>query len=53
MHQAEEDLLVLSAQEGSRNALNMICRLYHVPLLRYAYSLSKDGDIAHDAVQVG
>lgn len=51
MHQAEEDLLVLAAQDGNRKALNMLCRRYQKPLLRYAFNLSKDSDIAHDAVQ--
>ncbi len=51
MHQAEEDLLVFAAQDGNRKALNILCRRYQAPLLRYAYSVSKDADLAHDAVQ--
>ena len=51
MHQAEEDLLVLAAQNGNQKAFNLICQRYHKLLLRYAYRVCADKDIAQDATQ--
>ena len=51
MHQAEEDLLVLAAQSGNQKAFNLIVKRYHQPLLRFAFKISGDEQIAQDAVQ--
>lgn len=51
MHQAEEDLLVLAAQKGNKKALNLLCDKYHNALLRYAFKVCNDKEIAQDAVQ--
>ncbi|TQV72217.1 RNA polymerase sigma factor [Aliikangiella marina] len=51
MHQAEEDLLVLAAQAGNRKAFNLIVKRYHQPLLRFAFKICGDEQIAQDAVQ--
>ena len=51
MHQAEEDLLVLAAQSGNQKAFNLIYKNYHKALLRFAYKISGDQEIAQDAVQ--
>lgn len=51
MHQAEEDLLVLAAQAGNRKAFSLIVKRYHQSLLRFAFKISGDEQIAQDAVQ--
>lgn len=51
MNQAEHDLLVIDAQDGSRRALDVLVRHHHRNLLRFAYSLSRDTALAQDAVQ--
>lgn len=51
MNQAEHDLLVIDAQDGSRTALDALVRHHHRNLLRFAYSLSRDTALAQDAVQ--
>jgi len=51
MHDAQEDLLVYAAQEGDGRALGVLYRRYHKALLRYAYKVGGDADIAEDAVQ--
>lgn len=51
MKQAEEDLLVLAAQQGNEAAFNFLFRHYFAPLRRFAYRLGADSDGAQDAVQ--
>lgn len=51
MNQAEHDLLVIDAQDGSRTALDRLVRHHHRNLLRFAYSLCRDTALAQDAVQ--
>ena len=51
MLQAEEDLLVLSAQNGNHKAFNALFLKYQKPLLRFAFKLSNDQELAHDGVQ--
>lgn len=51
MNQAEEDLLVISAQAGNEKAFGFLFRHYHKPLLRFAYGLGRDRQLAQDAVQ--
>ena len=53
MNQAEHDLLVIDAQDGSRKALDALVRHHHRNLLRFAYSLCRDTGLAQDAVQDG
>ncbi len=48
---SKEDLLVLSAQAGNMRAFELLYRLHHKPLLRFAYRLSNDEALSHDAVQ--
>ncbi|MBL4940611.1 MAG: sigma-70 family RNA polymerase sigma factor [Colwellia sp.] len=51
MLQAEEDLLVIAAQSGNHKAFNVLVLKYQKSLLRFAYQLSNDAEMAHDAVQ--
>jgi RNA polymerase sigma-70 factor (ECF subfamily) len=51
MNPAEHDLLVMDAQDGSRNALDALVRLHQRELLRFAWSLCRDAALAQDAVQ--
>lgn len=51
MNQAEHDLLVIDAQDGSRRAFDALVRHHHRSLLRFAYSLCRDTALAQDAVQ--
>ncbi|PCJ50276.1 MAG: RNA polymerase subunit sigma-24 [Gammaproteobacteria bacterium] len=51
MFQAEEDLLVIAAQSGNLKAFNFLIIKYQKPLLRFAYKLSNDHELANDAVQ--
>ncbi|MEX0914405.1 MAG: sigma-70 family RNA polymerase sigma factor [Wenzhouxiangellaceae bacterium] len=51
MNQAEHDMLVIDAQDGSRRALDALVRCHHRDLLRFAYSLCGDVALAQDAVQ--
>lgn len=51
MNQAEHDMLVIDAQDGSRLALDALVRHHHRDLLRFAYSLCRDLQTAQDAVQ--
>ncbi len=48
---AEHDMLVIDAQDGSRQALDALVRHHHRDLLRFAYSLCRDTALAQDAVQ--
>ncbi|WP_262690249.1 RNA polymerase sigma factor [Kordiimonas aestuarii] len=48
---AEEDLLVLEAKGGCRQAFAGLFKRYNLPLTRFAYRLSGDSGLAHDAVQ--
>lgn len=51
MQQAEEDFLVLTAQEGGRRALDTLYRHYQRPLTGYAYRVCADAHMAQEAVQ--
>ncbi len=51
MNQAEHDMLVMDAQDGSRRALDVLIRHHYRDLLRFAYSLCRDTALAQDAVQ--
>ena len=51
MNQAEHDMLVIDAQDGSRKALDALVRHHHRNLVRFAYSLCRDTVLAQDAVQ--
>ncbi|MEE4297167.1 MAG: sigma-70 family RNA polymerase sigma factor [Wenzhouxiangella sp.] len=51
MNQAEHDMLVIDAQDGSRRAFDALVRNHHQNLLRFAYSLCRDTGLAQDAVQ--
>lgn len=51
MNQAEHDLLVIDAQDGSRTALDALVRHHHRNLLRFGYSLCRDTALTQDAVQ--
>lgn len=51
MEAAEQDLLVMAAQDGSRGALESLVRLYQRELLRFAYGQVGDPELARDAVQ--
>ena len=51
MLQAEEDLLVLAAQDGNHKAFNFLISHYHKALLRFGYKISSDKELVNDAVQ--
>lgn len=51
MKQAEEELLVLAAQQGNEAAFNYLYRHYFASLRRFAYKLGADLDSSQDAVQ--
>jgi len=51
MLQAEEDLLVIAAQDGNHKAFEILVLRYQKPLVRFAYKISNDRDLACDAVQ--
>lgn len=51
MIQAEIDLLVMSVQQGNKQAFAMLYRFYLKPLLGFSFKLSNDKEIANDAVQ--
>jgi len=51
MNQAEHDMLVIDAQDGSRAAMDALVRHHYRDLLRFAYSLCRDTALAQDAVQ--
>jgi len=51
MHQSEEDLLVLAAQDGDQKAFATIFKRYHKPLLSYAIKFCNDPELAKDATQ--
>lgn len=51
MNQAEHDMLVMDAQDGSRQAFDLLVRHHHPNLLRFAYSLCWDTALSQDAVQ--
>ena len=48
---AEEDLLVMAAQRGNQQAFRILFKHYQQALLRFAYKLSADQDIANEATQ--
>ncbi|MDT8437596.1 MAG: RNA polymerase sigma factor [Wenzhouxiangellaceae bacterium] len=51
MNSAELDLLVLAAQDGDRGALETLVRATQRDLLRFAFAIARDRDLARDAVQ--
>lgn len=51
MNQAEEDLLVLAAQNGNQQAFALIYQHYQKLLLRFAFKICNDKELAQDAVQ--
>jgi RNA polymerase sigma-70 factor (ECF subfamily) len=51
MNRAEHDLLVLDAQDGSREAFEALVRLHHRNLVGFAFSLCGERAVAQDAVQ--
>ncbi|WP_262695912.1 RNA polymerase sigma factor [Kordiimonas aquimaris] len=51
MKRAEEDLLVIAAQKGNRQAFEALYRFHRIPLARFAYRICADDQLAFDAVQ--
>ena len=51
MNQAEQDLVVLTAQNGNDRAFGLLFRSYHKSLLGFAIKLSNDRELSNDAVQ--
>jgi len=51
MNQAEQDLLVLAAQNGNHRAFDVLVRHFHKPLVSFAVKISNDVELSRDAVQ--
>lgn len=51
MIKAQDDYLVLLAQSGDAEALNLLCQRYHAHLVSFAKSQCGDLDIAQEAAQ--
>ena len=51
MNQAEQDLLVLTAQSGNQQAFGLLFKFYHKPLVGFAFKFSNDSELSNDAVQ--
>ncbi len=51
MNQAEQDLLVLTAQNGNQQAFGLLFKFYLKPLVGFAIKLSNDNELSNDAVQ--
>ncbi len=51
MNQAEQDLLVLTAQSGNQQAFALLFKRYHKPLVSFAIKLSNDSELSNDAAQ--
>lgn len=51
MHQAQQELLVLAAQNGNEQALECLIAIFHPKLVKFAHSLSDDHALVKDAVQ--
>jgi len=51
LNQAELDLLVLTAQNGSHKAFGLLVEIHHKPLVGFAFKLGNDRELANDAVQ--
>ncbi|TQV88309.1 RNA polymerase sigma factor [Aliikangiella coralliicola] len=51
MQQAKEDLLVMAMQNGNQKAFRVIYQRYQKPLLRFAFKLCSDQELATDASQ--
>jgi len=51
MHQAQQDLLVIEAQNGNKKAFECLVIFFHPKLLNFAGSLSGNHALAKDAVQ--
>ncbi|MGJ8682597.1 RNA polymerase sigma factor [Paraglaciecola sp.] len=51
INKAEEDLLVLAAQKGNQDAFRVLFQRHHKALLRFAYKLCQDQELAKEATQ--
>jgi len=51
MEQAQIDLWVIEAKQGNKTAFSQLCRHFHPNLLRFAFKLCNNEQLAHDAVQ--
>ena len=51
MKQSQIDLLVMAAQNGNLKAFEALFKHFNSALLRFAYQLSNNETVAHDAVQ--
>ncbi len=51
MNQAQQDLLVLEAQNGNKNAFECLIIHFHPQLINFACNLSGNHELAKDAVQ--
>ncbi len=51
MHQAEQDLLVLEAQNGNDKAFECLIQYFHPQLIKFANQLCSDPAMAKDATQ--
>ena len=51
MNQAEQDLLVLTAQNGNQQAFGLLFKFHHKPLVRFAIKICNDPELSNDAVQ--
>ncbi|NVK21906.1 MAG: sigma-70 family RNA polymerase sigma factor [Kangiellaceae bacterium] len=51
MKQAKQELLVLSAQQGNTKAFNALVEHYHSALVKFAYRICANQQLAQDAVQ--
>ncbi|MCF2946927.1 RNA polymerase sigma factor [Paraglaciecola aquimarina] len=49
--QAEEDLLVMAAQQGNQQAFSLLFQRHQQALVRFAFKLSNDREIAKEATQ--
>ena len=51
MNQAQQDLLVLEAQNGNRKAFECLVAYFHPQLINFAWNLSGNQELSKDAVQ--
>jgi RNA polymerase sigma factor (sigma-70 family) len=51
MHQAQQDLLVLEAQNGNKKAFECLVAIFNPQLVKFASNLSGNHALAEDAVQ--
>ncbi len=50
-NQAEQDLLVIAAQQGNEKAFQLLFKNYQKSLLRFAYKITNSSELAQDATQ--